>query len=91
MSYTNGKHKRQRSHHVYFQTARGMSEIRHTMEVYNSALKRGEIENADNIVREKFVICGCGAEGCGFVSVVRKTDESSQQRLKDGKDPWVGD
>lgn len=90
MSYTNNKQKRQRSHHVYFQTPRGMSEIRHTMEVYNSARKRGEIENADHIVRENFVICGCGAEGCGFVSVIRDTDEKAQQYIKDGRDPWRG-
>jgi hypothetical protein len=46
------------------------------MDIYNSALKRGEIENADSIVREHFVICGCGAEGCGFVSVISKDDKS---------------
>jgi hypothetical protein len=87
MSYTNKKQKRQRTNYVYFQTQRGTSEIRHSMDIYNSALKRGEIKNADSIVREHFVICGCGAEGCGFVSVIRK-DDKSVECLKEGKDPW---
>jgi hypothetical protein len=45
---------------------------RHETEVYNSRLKRGEIADADNIVRTLHVVCGCGAEGCIFISKQRE-------------------
>ncbi len=88
MSYTNGKRSRQRTTHTKFQTGLGMRLIRHDMDIYNSALKRGLIERTDEIVREHFVICGCGAEGCGFISVIRRGDEGSMERLRAGLDPW---
>ena len=39
--------------------------------VFNSMVKRGEI-NTENILQTRYVVCGCGEEGCGFMSVTKK-------------------
>ena len=41
------------------------------MEIFNSMLKRGDVRNPDDILREHYVVCGCGAPGCGFISCDR--------------------
>lgn len=87
MSYTNGKKKRQRTTHTKFQTQLGMSIIRRDEAIVNSLIKRGVWVRPDDVVREQHIICGCGAEGCIFVSVIRE-GESGQQMMKDGKDPY---
>jgi hypothetical protein len=43
-------------------------------EIFNSMLKRGEIKDPEEIVRTHHVACGCGAPGCVFISVQRKSD-----------------
>lgn len=43
-------------------------------EVFNSALKRGEIRAADKIVDIRHVVCCCGATGCIFISCQRSDD-----------------
>ena len=42
------------------------------MEIFNSMLKRGDVRYPDDILRERYVVCGCGAPGCGFISCDRK-------------------
>ena len=81
------KRPRQRTTHTRFQTALGMSAIRHDLDVYNAMHKRGLVERSADIVREHFVICGCGAQGCGFTSVVRRGDDAID-KMRAGKDPW---
>ena len=44
-----------------------ISMARHEQEVWNSMVKRGEID-VGKFVRTLYVVCGCGAEGCGFIS-----------------------
>lgn len=39
--------------------------------IFNSRVKRGEID-VKNILSTRYVVCGCGEEGCGFLSVVKK-------------------
>ncbi len=56
-----------------FLTGRDMASAKHEEEeVYNSMKKRGEVKDADKIVRERHVVCGCGASGCIFISAQRK-------------------
>lgn len=65
-----------------FLSQKEMSNARYTQEVFNSMLKRGEVYNADNIVQERMIVCGCGVEGCMFVSLVRnETEEQRKQRF----------
>lgn len=40
---------------------------RHEQEIWNSRIKRGEIDTT-KFVRTQYVVCGCGAEGCGFIT-----------------------
>jgi len=46
---------------------------RHEQEVWNSMLNRGLIDPS-KFVRTQYVVCGCGAEGCGFITRWMKTD-----------------
>lgn len=41
--------------------------------IFSSRVKRGEID-VKNILSTRYVVCGCGEEGCGFLSVVKKDD-----------------
>jgi hypothetical protein len=54
-------------------------EHKRQMQRFNSRLKRGEIENPEEIVRIQQVTCGCGADGCCFISVTRK-DKDAQKK-----------
>ena len=49
-----------------------ISAARHETEVMNSRLKRGEVPNADKIVETRHIVCGCGVEGCIFISCRRE-------------------
>lgn len=60
-----------------FFSKRDMFKATDSMEIFNSALKRGKIKKSEDILRLHHVLCGCGAEGCIFISVMRKKlDES---------------
>lgn len=39
--------------------------------IFNSQVKREEID-VKNILQTRYVVCGCGEEGCGFISVNRR-------------------
>jgi hypothetical protein len=45
--------------------------FRHEQEIFNSMLRRGEIDPS-KFVRIGHVVCGCGAEGCGFITTWKK-------------------
>jgi hypothetical protein len=51
--------------------AADMIAARREQDIFNSRLKRGEVDNPHQIVRTLHVICGCGAQGCVFISVQR--------------------
>ena len=56
---------------------------RHEQEIWNSQLKRGLIDPTQ-FVRTHYVVCGCGAEGCGFITRWMKPwkiDLEEQQQL----------
>lgn len=55
-----------------FLTPVDISAARHEQEILNARLKRGEIRDADSIVRERHIVCGCGVVGCIFFSFDRK-------------------
>lgn len=48
---------------------------RHEQEVWNSMLKRGMIDPSQ-FVRTQYIVCGCGAEGCGFITRWMKTQQN---------------
>lgn len=48
---------------------------RHEQEVFNSMIKRGEVDPT-TFVRTHYVVCGCGAEGCGFITRWTKTQHN---------------
>lgn len=50
-----------------FMTPKDVAAARYETEVYNSRVKRGEI-NPEEFVRTQHVVCGCGAEGCIFMT-----------------------
>lgn len=50
-----------------FLSQKDISAAKYETEVYNARVKRGEI-NADEISRTQHVVCGCGAEGCIFMT-----------------------
>lgn len=60
-------------------TQKDMSSAKYSTEAFNSALKRGEIKRADDILATRHVVCGCGAEGCIFISVTRKDEDASHE------------
>ena len=54
-------------------TPKDISAARFDQEVFNSRIKRGEID-PDSFVRTAYVVCGCGVEGCGFTTRWLKSD-----------------
>jgi hypothetical protein len=50
-----------------------ISAAKFEQEVFNSRIKRGEVDPG-TFVRTQYVVCGCGVEGCGFISLWKKTD-----------------
>lgn len=56
-----------------FLSSKDISAARHEQEVINSMTNRGEILK-HKYVREYYVVCGCGVEGCGFISGIKRDD-----------------
>lgn len=54
-----------------FLSQKEINMARHEQEIWNSMLKRGLIDPSQ-FVRTGYVVCGCGAEGCGFITQWRK-------------------
>ena len=54
-------------------TKRDIASAIRTQNIFNSRVKRGEID-VKNILSTRYVVCGCGEEGCGFLSIVKKDD-----------------
>ena len=50
-----------------------LAAARREQEIWNSMVNRGEIDGS-NYMRTYYVVCGCGAPGCGFISGYRKSD-----------------
>jgi hypothetical protein len=44
-----------------------LSAAKYEQEIWDSMLKRGLIDPS-KFVRTHYVVCGCGAEGCGFIT-----------------------
>lgn len=54
-------------------TLKAISAARFKQEIFNSRIKRGEID-PNTYVREQYIVCGCGVEGCGFMTLWKKSD-----------------
>jgi len=52
-------------------TPKDLSAAIRAQEIFNSRVKRGEI-NLDDIKSYHYVVCGCGEPGCGWVRVEHK-------------------
>ena len=52
-------------------TPKDLSSAVRAQEIFNSRVKRGEIDMKD-IARTRYVVCGCGEEGCGFMGILWK-------------------
>ena len=50
-----------------FLSPKDLSAAKYEQEIWNSMLKRGLIDPT-KFVRTGYVVCGCGAEGCGFIT-----------------------
>lgn len=59
-----------------FLTGKDMSAAKHEMEAFNSLVKRGELETTKTPNDTIHVVCGCGAEGCIFISARHKRDQN---------------
>lgn len=65
-----------------FMTKIDIAAARREQEIFNSMVKRGEIDTSQ-FKRTAYVVCGCGVEGCGFitrwtVSDNKEVDKNSQ-------------
>jgi len=60
-----------------FLSPKDLVAAQHQQEVINSMIKRGEIDTS-NVVRERHVVCGCGAEGCVFISMQKENKDETQ-------------
>jgi hypothetical protein len=50
-----------------FLSDKDIAAAKHEQEVWNSQLKRGLIDPS-KFVRIGYVVCGCGRQGCGFIT-----------------------
>ena len=50
-------------------TPKDLSSAIRAQNILNSKVKRGEIEVPAHTA---YVVCGCGEEGCGFITCIRK-------------------
>lgn len=50
-----------------FMTKRDLESAKRAQEIFNSRINRGEIDPA-SFSRTHYTVCGCGVEGCGFIS-----------------------
>jgi hypothetical protein len=63
-------------------TAKDLSAANRANDVYNAQVKRGEID-ISNRGSTRYVVCGCGVEGCGFISTqTRRSKEEIQAEIK---------
>lgn len=46
--------------------------------ILNSRIKRGEVDGS-RFKNTTYVVCGCGEEGCGFISSLQKNDYVDEQ------------
>jgi hypothetical protein len=50
-----------------------------SQKVFDSMVKRGEI-NLSTISQTRYVVCGCGEEGCGFISMARNLSPGAARK-----------
>jgi hypothetical protein len=53
-------------------TPKDLSAAIRAQNILNSRVKRGEIEQP---TKYSYVVCGCGEEGCGFISCVKNESQ----------------
>lgn len=58
-------------------TALDIQEAKRAEEIYNSQVNRGDID-ISNRGSTRHVVCGCGVEGCIFISTQSRQSESSR-------------
>ena len=51
-----------------------MAEAKFALEMFELAVKRGEILEPEDISRLYHVVCGCGQEGCIFIRASRNEE-----------------
>lgn len=56
-----------------FLSPKDLSAARHEQERINSLIKRGEFDSS-KIASYQHVVYGCGAEGCIFISLLKRED-----------------
>jgi hypothetical protein len=56
-------------------TPKDLSSAIRAQNILNSRVKRGEIEAPTHTA---YVVCGCGEEGCGFITCIKTPDEPAQ-------------
>lgn len=61
-----------------FLSAVDMASAKRESEIFNSRLKRGGVKHPETIKRSLHVVCGCGAEGCIFISHDRRDEQGNQ-------------
>jgi hypothetical protein len=64
-----------------FLSPKDLSAARHDQEVWNSLVKRGEIDESQ-FARYHYQVCGCGVEGCGFTCGWKKDAPALQNSLQ---------
>ena len=52
-------------------TPKDLSSAIRAQNILNSKVKRGEIEVPAHTA---YVVCGCGEEGCGFITCIKKNE-----------------
>lgn len=50
-----------------YMSRKDLHEARREEEIFNSMVRRGEIDTS-KFTRTAYVVCGCGVEGCGFIT-----------------------
>ena len=58
-----------------FMRKKDIEAARREQEIFNSMVNRGEIDPS-TFTRTAYVVCGCGAEGCGFITRWQKPQVS---------------
>ena len=62
-----------------FLTKKDIHEAKRAEEIFNSHLKRGQVKESHNIVQQRHVVCGCGQEGCIFISCTRREVDQNRK------------
>jgi len=55
-------------------TPKDLSATVRAQNILNSRVKRGEID-ASKVNHTYYVVCGCGVEGCGFITCIQKDND----------------